>query len=100
MIAIELVYFSGCPHVELAREALREALSTSGLPPRWQEWNQDDPSVPDRIHGYSSPTILVAGRDVTGLAPMGNAKSCRADGVVSADLIRAAISRSIGDEND
>ena len=93
-MSIELVYFAGCPHVEMARAALREALTLSGLPPRWTEWDQDDPAAPEHIHRYASPTILVSGRDVTGQSPVGNARACRADGVVSAEVIRAALSRS------
>lgn len=94
MSEIELVYFGGCPHVESARAALREALSRSGLPQRWEEWNQDDASAPSYIHQYASPTILVGGRDVTGQSPVSNAKACRADGVASAEVIRAALSRA------
>jgi hypothetical protein len=93
MSGIELVYFDGCPHVESAREALREALALSGLPPRWSEWNQDDPAAPEHVHRYASPTILIEGRDVTGLLPGNNGKSCRADGVASAKIIHAALSR-------
>lgn len=94
MSGIELVYFGGCPHVESARAALREALAQSGLPLRWAEWNQDDPSAPQRVHRYASPTILIEGRDVTGLVPGNNGKACRADGVASAEMIRAAIART------
>lgn len=93
MIGIELVYFGGCPHVDLARAALREALALSGLPLRWTEWNQDDSSAPDHVQVYASPTVLIGGRDVTGQPPLNGAKACRSDGIASAEVIRAALSR-------
>lgn len=90
---IELVYFTGCPHVDQARAALREALATIGLPEKWDEWNQYDPAAPKRVQGYGSPTVLVAGRDVTGYPRMATGSACRVDGVASADTIRAALSQ-------
>ena len=33
---IELVYFTGCPHVDAARAALRTALNAAGLPAQWR----------------------------------------------------------------
>jgi hypothetical protein len=94
---IELVYFTGCPHVERARAALREALASSGLPQKWDEWNQYDPASPHRIQGYASPTILVRGQDVTGYASPATASACRSDGVASAEIIRAALTRGSSD---
>lgn len=93
---VELVYFTGCPHVEAARRAIRDALSAAGLPPCWQEWNSDDAATPDALRGYGSPTVLVNGRDV---APMQtDADCCRVYsngkgilGTPEADVIRAAL---------
>ena len=56
---IELVYFSGCPHVGEARAALRAALEAAGLPAAWREWDQTHPVTPARVLGYGSPTVLI-----------------------------------------
>lgn len=61
---VELVYFTGCPHVEATREALRAALDAEGLPPAWTEWNRDDEATPGALRRHGSPTVLVDGRDV------------------------------------
>ena len=95
-MVVELVYFTGCPHVNRARLALRDALKAAGLPEKWTEWNQFDPSSPERIQGYASPTILVAGQDVTGDMPAAVAKACRIDGLASPDVIRDALLREVG----
>ena len=95
-LVVELVYFTDCPHVDQARGALRNALRAARLPERWQEWNQFDPAAPDRIQGYASPTILVAGRDVQGEVAQQVARACRIDGLASVDVIRAALLKEIG----
>ncbi len=66
-----LLWDPSCPHVDLARQRLREAFAAvGGASPRpWEERLCDDPSLPDPLRGYASPTILVAGRDVAGGAP-------------------------------
>jgi hypothetical protein len=90
LLTIELVYFTGCPHVHRARRALREALIRAGLPEHWREWNQLDPASPERIQGYPSPTILVAGQDiVAGPAPA--AAACRVEELASIDALCAAL---------
>lgn len=99
-MVIELVYFTGCPNVDRARDTLRDALRSAGLPEQWLEWNQSDSSSPDRVHGYPSPTILVAGRDVTDNLPPAAAKACRIAGLASAESIRAALFREIGKNNE
>jgi hypothetical protein len=88
---IELVYFTGCPHVEEARATLRVALEAAGLPAEWREWDQTDPKTPTRVLGYGSPTILVGGLDVTGKAPANAGRACRADGTPPAAAIAAAL---------
>jgi hypothetical protein len=79
-LSIELVYFSGCPHVDAARESLRTALDAAGLPPQWVEWDQTNAVTPERVHAYGSPTVLIDGVDVTGARPA-DGMSCRADGI-------------------
>ena len=90
---IELVYFSGCPHVEEARVVLRAALKAAGLPAEWREWDQVRPGVPERLLGYGSPTILVDGLDVTGNAPANTGMACRADAIPSSAAIQVALAR-------
>ncbi len=87
----ELIYFDGCPNADDARDNLRAALEAEGLPPEWQEWNQHDPQAPERVKQHGSPTVLVDGRDVTGLEVGVAASACRADGVPSVDTIRTAL---------
>ncbi len=88
---IELVYFSGCPHVDDARAALRSALEGVGLPAEWQEWDQDRPETPARVQGHGSPTVLVGGRDVTRAGLPNAGRACRSDGIPSSQLIAAAL---------
>jgi len=92
--SVELIYFSGCPNADAARRNLRAALGVTGAGSQWQEWDQNDPVAPGRIRQYGSPTILVNGRDVTGVAAGVAAAACRADGAPSVELIRAALTGS------
>ncbi len=91
MSGIELVYFDGCPNVDAARANIRAALEAADLPPTWREWNQSDPSAPAYVKQYGSPTVLVDGRDVTGVEAGVAASACRADGAPSAKMIRLAM---------
>jgi hypothetical protein len=94
-LAVELIYFDGCPNAEPTRTNLREALATLGLAADWQEWEQGDPQVPAHVKQHGSPTILVNGRDVTGVDAGVGGAACRADGVPSADAIRAALEAAV-----
>ena len=94
-IDVELVYFTGCPHVEAARCAIRGALALEQMPLVWLEWNQEDSATPTRVQRFASPTVLVGGRDVTG-AYEGDAHACRADGIPAAETIRAAVRSASG----
>jgi hypothetical protein len=91
MPLIELVYFSGCPHVDAARAALRGALQGMGLPARWREWDQARPETPERLQGHGSPTVLVDGEDVTRAELRNAGQACRADGIPSSQMIAAAL---------
>ena len=87
---IELVFFDGCPHVALARAALREAIgSSAGW--NWTEWNLDVDEVPMRLRSLPSPTVLIDGSPVgdTPLLPPA-ARACRSI-APSASEIRAAL---------
>jgi len=88
---VELVYFGSCPNVGLARQALKDALSSLGLFSSWQEWDLEHRTAPARVRGYGSPTVLIGGRDVRGGSPASEGLACRADGAPSADEIRRAL---------
>lgn len=74
---IDLVFFAGCPNLEASREALRQALAQTGLPGDWREWRSDDPALPPYAVGFGSPSIFIAGREVTGAEATGATSSCR-----------------------
>ena len=88
---VELVYFRGCPNVEAARQALRAAFAAMGVTPEWKEWDQECPDVPARIQGYSSPTVLIGGRDVQGGTAGTEGRACRADGPPSTEQICSSL---------
>ena len=90
MPRIELVYFTGCPNVDDARANLTEALSARGLPVEWDEWDQLEVDTPERVKQYSSPTVLVNDRDVTGAMAVG-AMACCAGGAPKVDQILEAL---------
>lgn len=93
---VDLVYFRGCPHVDTARDAIREALRDLPGVSGWREWDRDDPATPEALRAYGSPTVLVDGRDV---APAdADGACCRVyaaeegvGGAPSPDAIRAAV---------
>jgi hypothetical protein len=75
---IELVFDQDCPHLSEARALLRTALAAAGLPEEWREWDRAALDTPSELRGFGSPTILVAGADVTGDdAHHGGADRCR-----------------------
>ncbi len=100
MPKVELIFDSDCPNVEPARQQLREAFSVLGLTPQWTEWLRMDPTSPDYVRQYGSPTILIDGKDIAGSESQG-AESCRIyqnpdgslRGVPSVEAITSALSR-------
>lgn len=92
---VELIYFTGCPNVDAARAALRNALGAAGLPLVWQEWDQTAPTAPARVHGFGSPTVLIDGRDVTGVGAYFTGRACRVGGAPGSDLIIAALASAV-----
>lgn len=104
---IDLVYFAGCPHVEAARAALREALGDVPGVASWREWDRDDPRTPAAFRVHGSPTVLVDGRDVAPVVE--DAGCCRVyagregfGGAPSPEAIRAALHAACteGDRSD
>lgn len=61
---VELVYDTGCPHVDQARTVLTRALQEASVPAVWTEWCADEAGCPGHLRGLGSPTILVNGQDV------------------------------------
>lgn len=90
MVTIELIFFDGCPNVPVTRDRVREALTVTGTKVEVKEWDQNDPEAPPHVRQYGSPTVLVNGRDVTGVNAGVAAAACRS-GAPSVDAIRRAI---------
>lgn len=80
---VELVYESSCPNIGAARAQLLHAFAQTKISPHWREWEVTDPKVPDYIHGYGSPTILVNGQDVCADTWAKDDLCCRVYGVDS-----------------
>ena len=87
---IQLLYFEGCPNVDAARAAVREALAIDAVDAVVEEIDVEAPAAPAWARGWGSPTILVEGEDVAGQSPLGSS-CCRlyAGGAPSVDAVRA-----------
>ncbi len=104
MSSIELIFDQACPHVDEAREHLREAMTRLGRAAVWTEWERTAPNAPAYVRGYASPSVLVAGRDVAGCTPLDAGSGCRIyvdpGGVLvpapTAPMILAALSAADG----
>lgn len=98
---IQLLWFPGCPHADVARQELRAALAECGLPLSFEDIDLTSPAAPDALRGWGSPTILVEGRDVVGMPGPAGA-SCRlyrhpddvARGAPSSAMIQAALDQA------
>ena len=87
---VELVFFSGCPHVAEARARLQLALARASLPQAWAEWNVELATTPPHYRKFGSPTILVNGVDISGGA-VASGVSCVVSGAPSVDAITGAL---------
>lgn len=74
---VELLYFAGCPNISMARKNLNDAFAKVGIAPKWDEVDLNNAETPEGLKGYGSPTILVDGKDVTGIVAEGESLSCR-----------------------
>ena len=72
---VQLLYFPGCPHVEIARKRLEQALGGLEDGPAISDVDVTDARTPTRLRSWGSPTILIDGADVAGGNPSG--PSCR-----------------------
>lgn len=100
---VELLYFKGCPNISKARKNLNEAFAKAGVAPQWDEVDLNDAEAPKGLKGYGSPTILVDGKDVTGIVAGGESLSCRTyytakgeiTGAPDAEIIAKSILESV-----
>jgi len=74
---VELIYDADCPNVPAARSQLIKAFMQAGVSARWKEWERGAPDTPDYARAYGSPTILVDGKDIAGVAPNAGTRACR-----------------------
>lgn len=67
--AIELLGFPGCPNTPEMRTNLKAALASFGA--GWTFADTDQETLPegDIRRGWPTPTVLVNGRDLFGMAP-------------------------------
>ncbi len=77
MTQVELIYEKTCPNIQAARDQLAKAFNEAGVTPQWREWESNDPATPDYARHFGSPTILVEGRDVSGVRATDSAVCCR-----------------------
>ncbi len=96
---VQLFYFPGCPHADATRVLLRRVLAEEGLPAAFEEIDVSAAATPEELRPWGSPTVLVDGHDIAGLAPTGS--SCRlyrtaggTQGVPPEDLLREALRRA------
>jgi len=100
-MTVELIYDADCPNMAQARTILARALAASGWDARWTEWDRNAADSPPYVRGYGSPTVLVNGQDVAGVASSDGGSCCRLyrngegqfDGAPSVEQIAAALRR-------
>ena len=94
---IQLLFFEGCPNVESARAALREAIGAERVDAGVEEIDVQAADAPAWARAWGSPTILIDGKDVAQQQPSG-ASACRlyAGGAPSVDSIRESIASARG----
>lgn len=95
MPTVDFVYDKDCPNVRAARANLMRAFSRVGVSAGWKEHQIGSADAPARVRGFGSPTILVDGVDVGGLAA-GAEACCRVyegGGAPSVELIADALRR-------
>ncbi len=74
---VELIYDADCPNVRDTRSNLIKAFTRTGVSARWQEWERGAPATPEYANAYGSPTILIDGKDIAGVAPAAGTRACR-----------------------
>lgn len=66
---IELLGFEGCPNTPVLRDNLKAALASIGKGWAFTDTDQERLAETDLRRGWPTPTILVNGRDLLGMAP-------------------------------
>ncbi|MBI4189009.1 MAG: MerC domain-containing protein [Betaproteobacteria bacterium] len=74
---VELIYDADCPNVADMRSLLIKAFTQTDVSARWREWERSSPDTPGHARAYGSPTILVDGNDIAGIAPDAGIRACR-----------------------
>ncbi len=74
---VELIYDADCPNVAAARSLMIKAFTRTGVSARWREWERGAQDSPEYARQYGSPTILIDGADVVGIAPGAENRACR-----------------------
>lgn len=72
---VQFLSFSDCPLAAPAKKNLEAALADCGISD-YEKIDILDPNVSEEMRGWGSPTILVNGRDVSGVEK-GHSISCR-----------------------
>ncbi|HET8598750.1 MAG TPA: thioredoxin family protein [Segeticoccus sp.] len=76
-MAVQLLYFDGCPHWTLAEERLRSALARVGRADEIEHVLVATPEDAERLGFVGSPTILVDGCDPFATGADQPALACR-----------------------
>lgn len=63
-VAVEILYFDGCPNHEGALALVERVAGELGLEPEIRLVNVPDLEAADRVRFLGSPTVRVGGRDV------------------------------------
>jgi hypothetical protein len=74
---VELIFDATRPNVDAARRQVRDALVRIGRVPQGIEWDRATAGAPADVQRYASPTVLVAGRDITGGGTIDAGAGCR-----------------------
>lgn len=77
-VRIEILFVPDCPLVGRVRDTLDRVLPRVDVPVE----------VHERVGAYRSPTLLIDGRDVTGMPP-GEGSACRLDLPTEAQILAA-----------
>lgn len=99
---IELLGFPGCPNLPLMRRNLAAALDRIGGGLAIQDLNQQALAADDPRNGFPSPTILVNGRDLFGMAAQAKpALGCRVypGGVPGTEVIAERLRDALGEHH-
>jgi hypothetical protein len=95
-LKLQLLYFQGCPNVELSRELAASVVADyPGVV--LDELDVQARTTPEELRSWGSPTFLLGGQDIAGGTPSGSC--CRlydqhhpdSRGVPSEEMLRRAL---------